>query len=203
VIETAELWNSTYPNKSFSPYNILAGSYLQLGQPEKAIEPANQAIRLSPNWAGPYLVLARALIRLNRFAEAKEVYERAIAGNLDSRQMRRGLYDIAFISGDAAGMQRQLDWTRGQPDRGSYWQADTAAFAGQWHRAHELSRNVVNVAASVLYPLAHLGLARAAAMSGDTAKARQAYQDFFALWKDADADLPALIEGKKEYEKLK
>ncbi|MDX6614401.1 MAG: eukaryotic-like serine/threonine-protein kinase [Blastocatellia bacterium] len=34
---------------------------------------------------------------------------------------------------------------------------------------------------SVLYPLAHLGLARAAAMSGDATKARQAYQDFFAL----------------------
>ena len=41
---------------------------------------------------------------------------------------------------------------------------------------------------SPLYPLAHLGLARAAALSGDTASARKAYQDFFALWKDADPD---------------
>jgi len=56
---------------------------------------------------------------------------------------------------------------------------------------------------SVLYPLAHLGLARAAAMNGDATKARQAFQDFFALWKDADTDLPVLIEAKKEYEKLK
>jgi len=32
---------------------------------------------------------------------------------------------------------------------------------------------------------------------------KKAYQDFFALWKDADADLPVLIEAKKEYEKLK
>jgi hypothetical protein len=55
---------------------------------------------------------------------------------------------------------------------------------------------------STLYPLAHVGLARAASISGDAPKARQAYQDFFALWKDADADLPALIEAKKEYEKL-
>ena len=44
---------------------------------------------------------------------------------------------------------------------------------------------------SPLYPLAHLGLAR------------KAYQDFFALWKDADADLPILIAAKKEYEKVK
>ncbi|MGH9873476.1 MAG: protein kinase domain-containing protein [Pyrinomonadaceae bacterium] len=56
---------------------------------------------------------------------------------------------------------------------------------------------------SPLYPLAHLGLARAAVLNGDTAKARQEYQDFLALWKDADADLPILIEAKKEYEQLK
>jgi len=56
---------------------------------------------------------------------------------------------------------------------------------------------------SPLYPLAHLGLARATLLQGDTAKARKFYQDFFALWKDADADLPILLEAKKEYEKLK
>ena len=56
---------------------------------------------------------------------------------------------------------------------------------------------------SPLYPLAHVGLARAAALSGDTAMSRKEYQDFFALWKDADADLPILIQAKKEYEQLK
>ena len=55
--------------------------------------------------------------------------------------------------------------------------------------------------------LAHLGLARAYAL--DAAKnpavhdkASAAYQDFFALWKDADADLPILKEAKAEYAKL-
>jgi len=56
---------------------------------------------------------------------------------------------------------------------------------------------------SELRPLAHLGLARAAAISGDTGKSRTAYQNFFALWKNADPDLPVLIEAKKEYEQLK
>jgi serine/threonine protein kinase/Flp pilus assembly protein TadD len=50
--------------------------------------------------------------------------------------------------------------------------------------------------------LAHLQLGRAYAMSGDTAKARTAYQDFFALWKDADPDIPILKEAKAEYAKL-
>jgi tetratricopeptide (TPR) repeat protein len=56
---------------------------------------------------------------------------------------------------------------------------------------------------SPLYSLAHVGLARAAVLQSNTPKARKAYQDFFALWKDADPDTPILIEAKKEYEKLK
>jgi hypothetical protein len=52
-------------------------------------------------------------------------------------------------------------------------------------------------------PLARLGLARAAALAGDSAESRKAYQEFFALWKDADADIPILQEGKAEFAKLK
>jgi serine/threonine protein kinase/tetratricopeptide (TPR) repeat protein len=51
-------------------------------------------------------------------------------------------------------------------------------------------------------PPAQLGLARAHALAGDTAKARAAYQDFFALWKDADPDIPILKQAKAEYAKL-
>jgi predicted Zn-dependent protease len=50
--------------------------------------------------------------------------------------------------------------------------------------------------------LARLGLARAYAMQGDTAKAKAAYQDFLTLWKDADPDIPILIAAKAEYGKL-
>ncbi len=51
--------------------------------------------------------------------------------------------------------------------------------------------------------LAKLGLARARALTGDVPSARTAYQDFFALWKDADPDIPILREAKSEYAKLK
>ena len=50
--------------------------------------------------------------------------------------------------------------------------------------------------------LARLGLGRAYALSGDTAKSKAAYQDFFTLWKDADPDIPILKEAKVEYQKL-
>ena len=56
---------------------------------------------------------------------------------------------------------------------------------------------------SILYPAAYLGLARAAALTGDLAKSRKAYQDLFAAWKDADPDLPALVDARREYEKVR
>jgi tetratricopeptide (TPR) repeat protein len=55
---------------------------------------------------------------------------------------------------------------------------------------------------SIFYPLAHLGLARADALAGDLPKARKSYQDFLALWKDADPEIPILIQAKQEYAKL-
>jgi DNA-binding winged helix-turn-helix (wHTH) protein/Flp pilus assembly protein TadD len=50
--------------------------------------------------------------------------------------------------------------------------------------------------------LAHLQLGRAYAMQGDTAKSRAAYQDFLALWKDADPDIPIFKQAKAEYAKM-
>ena len=50
--------------------------------------------------------------------------------------------------------------------------------------------------------LAHLGLARAFELQGDTGKAKTAYSDFLLLWKDADSDIPILKQAKAEYAKL-
>jgi eukaryotic-like serine/threonine-protein kinase len=58
------------------------------------------------------------------------------------------------------------------------------------------------VANNPLFVLAHLGLARAYTLQGDTDKSRAAYQDFFTLWKDADQDIPILKQAKAEYAKL-
>ncbi|HEY6341315.1 MAG TPA: protein kinase [Bryobacteraceae bacterium] len=57
-------------------------------------------------------------------------------------------------------------------------------------------------ASGLLRPLSYVGLARSATLAGDHVKAKKAYQDFFALWKDADADIPVLMEARKEYAAL-
>jgi eukaryotic-like serine/threonine-protein kinase len=55
---------------------------------------------------------------------------------------------------------------------------------------------------SELISLAELGLARAYVLQGDSGKAKVAYQDFFAMWKDADAGIPVMTAAKAEYGKL-
>ena len=50
--------------------------------------------------------------------------------------------------------------------------------------------------------MARLQLARALALSGDTVKAKSAYNDLFTLWKNADPDIPVLKEARAEYARL-
>jgi hypothetical protein len=52
---------------------------------------------------------------------------------------------------------------------------------------------------SPLIPMAQLQIARAHDVAGDKGKAKKGYQDFLAMWKDADADLPVLLQAKAEY----
>jgi serine/threonine protein kinase/tetratricopeptide (TPR) repeat protein len=355
-IETLELWKRTYPNDPI-PHIQLSNLYIaDAGALDKAMEEAREAIRLNPNTAPPRDNLATALMELNRFDEAKQVYQQALAQKLDSIFFRNNLYAIAFVQNDAAGMKQQLDWWSGKP--GEYnalaWQAEVAAFSGQLKKARELNDRAVESALghqqndgaatilatqmqleslfgtcdrlkplaarafqtsrvtaavqaasgafavcgdttqtqvlmdelakkfpndtllnvvywplnhallamqqgdparavqlleganryqivgsywpqyfrgqallklnrgaeaatefqaitnhrgwaprSPLYVTAYLGLARAQTLKGDTAAARNAYQNFFALWKDADVDIPLLVNAHNEYEKLK
>jgi serine/threonine protein kinase/tetratricopeptide (TPR) repeat protein len=354
AIEVLEVSKRTYPRDPRAPNNLSA-HYLSLGQYEKAIEEAREAMRRDPNQAVVYNNLSLALLSLNRFAEAGDVIESALQQKLETTNMHLSLYEIAFIGGDAAAMQQQLDSVKGRPDEYEAldWQADTAAFAGHWQRAQDFSRRAIDLATrseakeaagryaadaalggiafgqcaqakaaaaqslaltpkespptraalalalcgeaaqaqrlvdesakqypkntllnglrlpmiraaielqrgnaaqaiellqpaaryeaaaefwpqylrgqaylrlnrgaeaaaefqkildhrgeaplSALYPLAYLGIARASALAGDTAKSRKAYEDFFALWRNADPDIPILIEAKKEYERL-
>ena len=71
--------------------------------------------------------------------------------------------------------------------------------AAEFQKIHDHSGIVVN---APIGALAHLGLGRAYAVSGDKTKAKSAYQDFLTIWKDADPDIPILKQAKAEYAKL-
>jgi len=355
--EALELAIKTYPNIS-DPYANLALIYnLFYGDFEKAIPLASEFTRLEPNAPFGYEHASASYTALNKFEEARSVLHQAIDAKADNLFIHQTLYQLAFVTGDADGMQRETRWAEGKPSeylllyeatavaasRGQMQKAgelmqrsvavtdrlgfkgttaytealvavmqaevgDTAkakqlaasssasangrsnmvpvaealAMAGDANRAQaitddlarrfpddtlldavgipcvraliELNRKTPDKAIELMkaatphemgnsqfpfpvyvrglayleahraaeaaaefqrivdhrgigptateHSLAKLGLGRAEVMAGDTAKAKAAYQDFFALWKDADPDLPILKEAKAEYEKL-
>jgi predicted Zn-dependent protease len=92
----------------------------------------------------------------------------------------------------------------------SYWAAylrgQAYLAAGQGAEAAQEFQKVIDhrgLVQNALYgALAPVGLARAYGRQGDTTKARTAYENFFALWHDADSDIPLLKQAKSEYAKL-
>jgi tetratricopeptide (TPR) repeat protein len=354
---TYELWARTYPTDDVPQVN-LADLYIKVGEFDKALAAAREALKLNPGNAFAYQRLVAAYLVLNRLEEAKAMAEEARAHNLAVPSIHRFLYVVNFLEHDTAGMEREVAAILripGGEDKMLNDESDTAASGGEFAKARELTRQAAGFAhragdteaeaeymassadreawvgnmavarkdaeaalalengkfveadsalalgtagdtaqagrlasdlakrfpqetnvqfeylpmlrAAIalqtgdagkavqaltaaapyelglsvpLYPvylrgqaylaakrgaaasvefqkildhpgivlndtigaLAHLGLGRAYALSGDSAKAKTAYQDFFALWKNADADLPILQQGKAEYAKL-
>ena len=353
ALDSAILFKRTYPRTSTAPIDLLS-AYDLIGQHDHAVAEGLEAVRLNPNFAPAYWFLGRSLLRVNRFAEARDIFQQALEQKFDLTNIHSTLYLIALTEGDTTGMQQQLDWANGRPEQyvALEWRAGAAAFAGRWREAQEFSRRAIDLAgrgdtkelaaryatdqalrgaaledcerakadalqglkiargraslpraalalalcgeanqakllvdelskrypedtainsiwlptiraalelqrgnaaqaidqlqtttayeaaaefwpqylrgraylklgqgaeaatefqkildhrghapASPLYPLAHLGSARASARAGDVARSLRAREDFLAAWTEADADLPILIEAKREFEK--
>jgi len=357
-----ESWAQAYPRDVVPPTN-LGVIYAQIGDYEKSLTAAQQALKADPGSGLSYANLVNSYIEVNRLDEAQTTAQEARAHNLDIPFLNIYLYQVAFLQKDATGMEREAAAVIGKPgieDFMLFLEADTAAYGGQFSKARELTRRAdesaqkadeketaayyealaalreavvgnagrakeqaqaalklsngkhvealaamavalsgeasqagrlaadlakrfpentlvqsnysptIRAAADlsahqperaieelkatapyelgapyaggtfamfpvylrgeaylasrkgpeaaaefqkildrpgvalnqIIAPLAHLGMGRAYALSGDKAKAREAYQDFFALWKDADPDVPILKEAKAEYGKL-
>jgi len=363
AIQVYEIWAKSYPQDEVPPGN-LGAIYSNLGQYEKALTESQESLRLEPNDSISYGNLTGIFLALNRLEDARKAIEQARERKLDGDTLHWVSYQMAFLKGDTAEMERQVEWAAGKPgseDQLLSFQSDTEAYYGRLVKARDFSRRAVDsavrndsketaalwqvnaalreaefgnaavakqdVAAALalapghdvklfaaltlarigeaaraktiveeleknypsdtilkvywlptvkaamelnannsaqavvfleaaapyelgqppqlqfgpMYPayirgqaqlmvhngaaaatefqkfldhrgvtinfpqgaLAHLGLARAYALQGDSAKARTAYNDFFTLWKDADPDIPILIAAKAEYAKLK
>jgi eukaryotic-like serine/threonine-protein kinase len=146
-LATLEEWKRTYPREG-APHNNLAVKYNDLGQFEKAAEEAREAIRLNPNSASGHSLLATSFVGLNRFDEARDIINQAWSHKLENLRMHQNLYRIAFVQGDAATMTQEIEWANGKPEEyaAQSWQADSAAFSGQWRKAQGFSESAVELA---------------------------------------------------------
>ncbi len=352
AIELYQVLARAYP-RWYQAHNELGVIYWSTGEWEKALAEYQEAARLEPRTSYPQSNQISVYRALERYDEAKAVGEKLAALKLDSPLSHVSLLEVAYVQGDQAAAERQLQWLAGKQEeyRGIQAQASDASAHGQYRRAMgllergvemvrgknlagmaarfqsveaaglalqgncaaarakardanlpdpspgdtlqrarplamcgdaattqklvddiskrypahtlwnavwkpsiaamvELERDQPGKAIDLLrpaipyergngivsylrglaylrlrkgteaaaefqklldhkganwgpyYPLSYVGLARAAALAGDTARARKAYQDFLALWKDADPDLPVLNEACREYAKL-
>jgi len=158
-----------------------AAAYALAGEERKAQELSSDVAKRRPEdklVQSVWVPLVSAIIELKHENPAKAVQLLTAAGPYD-----RIFLPVLFVRATA------------------YLKAGQANEAAEEFRKVLALRNLSPV--DVLLPLAQLGLARAYALEGDSAKSRIAYQDFFALWKDADPDIPILQQAKAEYAKLK
>ena len=143
--QTEEVQEQTYPRDEWPP-NDLSIIYHQIGEHEKALAEAQEAVRRDPTSGRFYATLAYAYLNLNRFDEAQATAEEALAKKLDSPYLRFALYHVAFLQNNAAGMAKQVAWSVGKPgveDVLLLFEADSAAYAGRLWKARELSGRAV------------------------------------------------------------
>jgi serine/threonine protein kinase/Tfp pilus assembly protein PilF len=116
VIETLELATKTYPDNPHDWIN-LGWAYASLGEIEKYLDATKKAMALHPNDGNAQGNYINGLLNLDRFDEAKQTAENANAlGVANFTEFHRNLLELAFLRGDQAGMQEQIDWAIGKPD---------------------------------------------------------------------------------------
>jgi eukaryotic-like serine/threonine-protein kinase len=149
AIEVLELWKQTYP-RDFVPRTNLAARYGAIGQYERGLEEAREGVRLNPDAGVAYASLAHSSICLGRYQDARAAIEQALARKLEPPYSRYMLYGIAFLEGDTAAMQQQVDHVAGTPTEAGMlaMQSATAAYAGQVRRARDLTRRAIELAMS-------------------------------------------------------
>jgi DNA-binding winged helix-turn-helix (wHTH) protein/tetratricopeptide (TPR) repeat protein len=140
-----ELWAQIYPRDDV-PLGYLSAIDTQIGNHDKALAEAQEALRRDPMSAVNYANLAFSYLNLNRLDKAKATADQAQAKNLDSQSLRASLYQLAFLQGDAQGMANQVAWATGKPaveDVLLASEANTAAYFGRLVQAREFSRRAV------------------------------------------------------------
>ena len=143
-------WRQTYPRDTVA-YENAALCYSELGQPEKALDLASQAHRINPRDPYAYDNMAEAYEALNRFDEARSIAQQAIAEKSDGIAVHFVLTDLAYIRGDRATYEHELDLGKGTANEpflllfNAAWQgADGKIQASRelWLRAHQASMNM-------------------------------------------------------------
>jgi tetratricopeptide (TPR) repeat protein/predicted Ser/Thr protein kinase len=140
--KTYELWAQTYPRDRGQTVN-LENIYGGLGDYDKVLATSKEVLKLNPESGSSYSDLVGGYLDVNRLDEARATAHEAQVKNLDNPTNHTFLYVIDFLQHDAAGMEREAAELMGKPgfeDAMLNAESDTAAYAGQFSKARELTR---------------------------------------------------------------
>ena len=147
AIADYERWAEIRP-RSPLPHANLEYVYAQIGQNDKALAEAVEALRLGPSGV-QYTNVVSANIALGRLKEAKAVAIEAQAQNMDLPINHNNVYLIAFLERDRAGMEREAAWALGKSELEGimlYSQACTSAYFGEMNQSREILKRASNSA---------------------------------------------------------
>ncbi|MGC1961233.1 MAG: tetratricopeptide repeat protein, partial [Candidatus Sulfotelmatobacter sp.] len=197
-LEAYELWRRTYPNDSIPPNN-LAVSHAVVGKWEQSLEEAQETKRLDPNSAFSYNVVAGAYLGLNRLAECKAMRLQEVAQKVDNAADHGNLYMFAFLDGDAAGMQHEVDWAKGRQDEYMVMEtvADVAASSGKMVAARASYQQAVDLQRrETLEESAATALAREAVFEAQMGNSKAARDDASTALSRSRARDPLSVAGR-------
>ena len=147
--QTCELWVQAYP-RTMSPHAFLSGIiYPVFGKYEKAVEESRKTLDLDPDFAIGYNNLALSYAYLGRLGEAGNALQRASERKLEIPDFLVERYDLAFLSGDKPGMEREATLgqrTSGAEDWISDHEAFVLAYSGHLQQARAMSRRAADLA---------------------------------------------------------
>jgi eukaryotic-like serine/threonine-protein kinase len=195
---TCEAWTQTYPREP-TPHGFLSGGiYPVIGRYEKAVEEGKRVIEIDPDFAIGYNVLALSYEELGRLGEAEETLQRASERQLEIPDLAVDRYEIAFLQGDHAGMERET--ARGQGESGtedliSVQEAFALAYSGHLQQARRKSQRAVDLAQQSAQreraALFESGAALREAFFGNAAAARQTAMVVLELSKGREVEYAA------------
>jgi DNA-binding winged helix-turn-helix (wHTH) protein/tetratricopeptide (TPR) repeat protein len=178
--QTCEAWVQTYPRDA-APHQVLAGmTNKSVGRYEQALAEAQKAIELDPDFAIVYYSLGVNNAYLGRLERAESAINRAGARGLEIEEFVMLRYDLAFLTGDQAGMDREAARARARSGAAS-WISNKEAFA--------------------LAYLGRLRQARAVSARGVSEAEQSGQQERAALWRAGDAVREAFFGNLPEAKK--
>jgi tetratricopeptide (TPR) repeat protein len=144
--KVVKAWSQDYPN-DYIPHNNLAVYDSQTGKYEESLAEAQESVRLAPSNATSLGNVIDSYLRLGRLDEAQQSLDQTLGDNTERNIYHFYSFLVAYMRGDQAKMQADLDWSAKRPGESDYFEAESniAAVEGRWRASVDYANKVIDI----------------------------------------------------------